>query len=257
MALVQERLVEVEADESVVSDRRPVGEEKTFRAYDPDQVLLMAPVLAEWIPEGDLAHFVSDLVESETLDLGAIYDSYEEECGFPPYDPRLMGWIQLVVATPEVEELSCRGKTGRGIVPLQPERVGVDIRLLGEGNIGSGSGKRLLEAPRVRKLRSKRVCCRALVSGGSARVAACRLSPSRRCPGAICPSPSARRLQCCSLVAAGCVRSRVGSVVHRRRSPESCNATLRSDAVELNIERRPLRGMRSVALNDPSRRSSL
>ena len=76
MALVQERLVEVEADESVVSDRRPVGVEKTFRAYDPDQVLLMAPVLQEWIPEGDLAHFVSDLVESETLDLRAIYDSY-------------------------------------------------------------------------------------------------------------------------------------------------------------------------------------
>ena len=34
MALVQERLVEVEADKSVVSDRRPVREEKTFRAYD-------------------------------------------------------------------------------------------------------------------------------------------------------------------------------------------------------------------------------
>ena len=28
------------------------------------------------MPEGDLAHFVSDLVESETLDLRAIYDSY-------------------------------------------------------------------------------------------------------------------------------------------------------------------------------------
>jgi hypothetical protein len=27
-------------------------------------VLLMSPVLAEWVPEGDLAHFVSDLVES-------------------------------------------------------------------------------------------------------------------------------------------------------------------------------------------------
>jgi hypothetical protein len=68
-AVAQERLVEVEADGTVVSDRRPVGEEKTFRPYDPDQVLLMAPVLAEWIPEGDLAHFVSDLVESGTLDL--------------------------------------------------------------------------------------------------------------------------------------------------------------------------------------------
>ena len=69
MAVVQERLVEVEADETVVGDRVAVGEEKTFRPYDPDQVLLMAPVLQEWVPEGDLAHFVSDLVESGTLDL--------------------------------------------------------------------------------------------------------------------------------------------------------------------------------------------
>jgi transposase len=95
MAVVQERLVEVEADETVVSDRAAVGEEKSFRPYDPDQVLLMAPVLQEWIPDGDLAHFVSDLVESGTLDLSAIYDSYVEERGFPPYDPRLM--VKLLV----------------------------------------------------------------------------------------------------------------------------------------------------------------
>ncbi|HSZ15117.1 MAG TPA: transposase [Solirubrobacteraceae bacterium] len=88
MSAVQERLVEVEALR-VVGERWAVGEEKTFRAYDPDRVLLMAPVLSEWLPEGDLAHFVSDLVES-ALDLGAIYAAYEEERGFPPYDPRLM-----------------------------------------------------------------------------------------------------------------------------------------------------------------------
>ena len=93
--VVQERLVEVEADESVVDDLRPVGEEKTFRRYDPDQVLLMAPVLSDWIPEGDLAHFVSDLVESGTLCLSAIYASYEGQCGFPPYDPRLM--VKLLI----------------------------------------------------------------------------------------------------------------------------------------------------------------
>ena len=94
-AVAHERLVEVEADETVVVDRRPVGEEKTFRPYDPGQVLLMAPVLSDWIPEGDLAHFVADLVETGTLDLSAIYDSYEEERGFPPYDPRLM--VKLLV----------------------------------------------------------------------------------------------------------------------------------------------------------------
>lgn len=92
----QERLVEVPASESGErAERAPVGEEKTFRPYDPDQVLLMAPVLSEWVPEGDLAHFVSDLVESGALDLSPIYASYEEERGFPPYDPRLM--VKLLV----------------------------------------------------------------------------------------------------------------------------------------------------------------
>jgi hypothetical protein len=33
--VAQERPVEVEADESVVDDGRPVGEEKAFRRYDP------------------------------------------------------------------------------------------------------------------------------------------------------------------------------------------------------------------------------
>ena len=91
----QERLVEVEAVEAPAADRVAVGVEKTFRAYDPDQVLLMAPVLRDWVPEGDLAHFVSDLVESGALDLSAIYVSYEEERGSPPYDPRLM--VKLLV----------------------------------------------------------------------------------------------------------------------------------------------------------------
>ncbi len=89
-AAVQERLLEVPAGEGGErAARSPAGEQKTFRSYDPDQVLLMAPVLSEWVPEGDLAHFVSDLVES-ALDLSPIYAAYEEERGYPPYDPRLM-----------------------------------------------------------------------------------------------------------------------------------------------------------------------
>ena len=90
----QERLVEVEAVE-VPAAAPPVGVEKAFRPYDPDQVLLMAPVLREWVPDGDLAHFVSDLVDSGALDLSAIYAGYIEERGFPPYDPRLM--VKLLV----------------------------------------------------------------------------------------------------------------------------------------------------------------
>src|SRR3989442_4352072 len=109
----QERLVEV--GPAVVSvERRPAGEEKTFRPYDREQVLLMAPVLQEWVPEGDLAHFISDLVESGTLDLSAIYADYEEERGFPPYDPRLMvklllyGYASGVTASCKLEQATYR-----------------------------------------------------------------------------------------------------------------------------------------------------
>jgi len=112
---VQERLMEVAAGEGgEPAARRPVGEEKTFRPYDPDQVLLMAPVLSEWVPEGDLAHFVSDLVETGALDLSAIYAGYEEERGYPPYDPRLMvkllvyGYANGVVSSRKLERATYR-----------------------------------------------------------------------------------------------------------------------------------------------------
>jgi transposase len=111
---MQERLVKVAAGEaSGRGERAPAGEEKTFRAYDPDQVLLMAPVLAEWVPEGDLAHFVSDVVET-ALDLSAIYASYEDERGYPPYDPRLMlklliyGYANKVMSSRKLEQATYR-----------------------------------------------------------------------------------------------------------------------------------------------------
>ena len=110
----QERLVEVEAVEESARERAPVGAEKTFRAYDAEQVLLMAPVLQDWIPDGDLAHFVSDLVESGALDLSGIYASYEDERGYPPYDPRLMvklliyGYANGVVSSRKLERATYR-----------------------------------------------------------------------------------------------------------------------------------------------------
>jgi len=61
---------------------------KTFRPYEPDQMLLMPPSLQDWVPEGHLARFVSDVVD--TLDLSAIEDSYTEERGYPPYHPCMM-----------------------------------------------------------------------------------------------------------------------------------------------------------------------
>lgn len=110
----QGRLVEVEPVVAVAGEREPAGEEKTFRPYDPEQVLLLAPVLQEWVPAGDLAHFVSDLVESGALDLSAIYADYEEERGFPPYDPRLMvkllvyGYANGVVSSRKLERATYR-----------------------------------------------------------------------------------------------------------------------------------------------------
>jgi transposase len=66
---------------------------KTFRPYDPDQMLLMPPSLADWVPEDHLARFVRDVVD--TLDLSAIEETYTEERGYPPYDPRMMVTVLL------------------------------------------------------------------------------------------------------------------------------------------------------------------
>jgi transposase len=90
----QGRLVEVESVEPSVLERAPVGAAKRLRAYDQGQVLLMAPSIQDWVPDGHLARFVSDLVD-EALDLSAIYGAYEEERGFAPYDPRLM--VKLLI----------------------------------------------------------------------------------------------------------------------------------------------------------------
>jgi hypothetical protein len=51
--------------------------QKTFRPYDPDQMLLLPPSVHEWVPVGDLAHFISDVVDE--LDLSGIESVYEEE----------------------------------------------------------------------------------------------------------------------------------------------------------------------------------
>ncbi|MCA1700371.1 MAG: IS1182 family transposase, partial [Actinobacteria bacterium] len=93
--VAEERLFEAgEAQAPMRPAERPAAEDKSFRRYDPNQVLLMAPSIGDWVPEDHLARFISDLVE-ETLELSAIYASYEEERGFPPYDPRLM--VKLLI----------------------------------------------------------------------------------------------------------------------------------------------------------------
>jgi len=68
--------------------------DKTFRPFEPDQILLLPPSLDEWLPDDHLARFVAELVD-HVLDLSGIYADYTEARGYPPYDPRLM--VRLLV----------------------------------------------------------------------------------------------------------------------------------------------------------------
>jgi len=64
---------------------------KTFKPYDPDQLFLLPPALRDWLPEGHLALFLSDVVD-HALDLTPILAAYEtgDGRGQPPYHPALM-----------------------------------------------------------------------------------------------------------------------------------------------------------------------
>jgi transposase len=66
-----------------------VGMSKTYKAYQPEQDLLLPPSLKDWLPEKHLAYFVSDVVDE--LNLSGIEAVYEKDLrGQPPYDPRMM-----------------------------------------------------------------------------------------------------------------------------------------------------------------------
>ena len=66
----------------------------TFRPYVPEQSLLLPPDVREWLPEGHLAHHISDLVEG--LDLTAFYAPYEGDGRRnAPYSPRMMVKVLL------------------------------------------------------------------------------------------------------------------------------------------------------------------
>jgi transposase len=62
---------------------------KSYRPYYPDEELLLPPGLRDWLPENQLAYFVSDVVDN--LDLSAMDAVYgNEKRGQPPYDPLMM-----------------------------------------------------------------------------------------------------------------------------------------------------------------------
>jgi transposase len=68
---------------------------RLFRSYSLDQRLLLPPDLREWLPEDDLAWFVSDTVDE--LDLTEFVQVYEGGGGRgqPPYHPAMM--VKLVL----------------------------------------------------------------------------------------------------------------------------------------------------------------
>jgi len=60
-----------------------------FQPYEREQALLLPQDMREWLPEGDLAYFIPDVVA--TLDLGAIYSTYDgSKGGQPPFHPEMM-----------------------------------------------------------------------------------------------------------------------------------------------------------------------
>jgi hypothetical protein len=52
-----------------------------FLPYEQDQLFLMPPALSDWVKEGSLARFVSDLVDGLDADgeLAAFYASYRSD----------------------------------------------------------------------------------------------------------------------------------------------------------------------------------
>ena len=66
---------------------------KRFKAYEPDQCYLLPPSMKEWLPSDHLVYFLSDMVDS--LDLSAVYASYDDGVGQPPYHPRMMVKVWL------------------------------------------------------------------------------------------------------------------------------------------------------------------
>ena len=95
-----------------------------FRAYQPDQILLMPLKLRDWVPEGHLAHQVSEVVDS--LDLWAFYVRYEGDGRRnAPFSPTMM--VKVLIYGYATGVFSSRGIARK----LEED---VAFRMLGAGN---------------------------------------------------------------------------------------------------------------------------
>lgn len=93
---------------------------QVFHPYEPDQALLFPPSLRDWVPEGHLAHFISDSVDQ--LDLKELYARYEQRedgRGQLAYEPRLM--LKLLIYAYAAGVFSSR-KIARALEDLVPLR---------------------------------------------------------------------------------------------------------------------------------------
>jgi transposase len=81
-----------------------------FLPYEQDQLFLLPPSIKEWVPEGSLGRFVSDVVDhlDEQGRLESFYEGYRDYCwGRAAYNPRMM--VKVVVYSYCVGVTSSRG----------------------------------------------------------------------------------------------------------------------------------------------------
>jgi hypothetical protein len=92
---IHSRSAAAEVDNGAILREDHAMSHKTLRPYARDQQYLLPPSLRDWLPEGHLALFVSDVVDS--LNLSAIMRVYEQGDGrgMPPYHPVMM--VKLLV----------------------------------------------------------------------------------------------------------------------------------------------------------------
>lgn len=64
--------------------------QRKFIEYDINQSLLLPPSLRDWLPEGHLAHFISDAVDSFDLSEWEADYATQTGAGAPPFAPRMM-----------------------------------------------------------------------------------------------------------------------------------------------------------------------
>ncbi|MBK3566312.1 hypothetical protein JHN47_21510 [Streptomyces sp. MBT62] len=83
-----ERVRVMAANGEVANDwkARSMPLDKTFRAFTPDQTLLMPMSLDDWLPKAHLARFVAELVDE---DWTATRASHTERRGYPA--PTILG----------------------------------------------------------------------------------------------------------------------------------------------------------------------